>query len=339
MSKRQLTQEEIDECFNGDKNGGSSSYQPDAFFDFRRLDKLAKSQLNSIHLLHEQFVRSMSASLSVYLRSYVSGNLICVEQTTFGDFADALPSPTCLVHLSMKPYDGCAVIEINQPLLSPILDLVLGGNGKMKSELKRDITELEESILGGLFRIIANDLAETWRPIAAIEFAVEKVETKPQLSRRLDRAEGVVAIAMEMHIGDLVGMFNLAIPSLALKTMRHKFEQQRTIQVSQRPEINSAIKNKIARELMIELACEGQASRIRLSDFLRLKPGDVIDLGMSVDEPLDVVIGGKRKFKCELASLGRRTTAVIVSPTDLRHSPPLRPPRRLDEVPAQRGSQ
>src|SRR5579862_5577754 len=86
-------------------------------YDFRRTDRIAKDQLRTIHLLHENFTRAMSSSLSAYLRSYVVVNLISVEQLSFLEFTQSLPSPTCLITLGMKPYDGSAILEINPSLV------------------------------------------------------------------------------------------------------------------------------------------------------------------------------------------------------------------------------
>ena len=44
-----------------------------------------------------------------------------------------------------------------------------------------EITEIEQSILEGLLRIILNDLRATWSAVAAIEFSIEAHETEPQL--------------------------------------------------------------------------------------------------------------------------------------------------------------
>src|SRR5579871_581749 len=77
-------------------------------YDFRRPDRIAKDQLRAIHLLHENFSRSLASSLSAYLRAYVAVNLVSVEQLSFIEFSQCLPSPTCLVALGMQPYEGNA---------------------------------------------------------------------------------------------------------------------------------------------------------------------------------------------------------------------------------------
>src|ERR1700689_4668380 len=112
--ERVLSQEEIGSVFRRLRDGSKvQSAQKVQVYDFRRPDRIAKDQLRSIHLLHDNFSRSLSSSLSAYLRAYVAVNLLSVEQLAFAEFVRGLPTPTSLVALGMKPYDGNSLLEIN----------------------------------------------------------------------------------------------------------------------------------------------------------------------------------------------------------------------------------
>src|SRR3954452_1238347 len=199
MANRQLSPQEIDAVFQN-----TQGRQPDrpgskraALFDFRRPDRIAKSQLRAIHVLHDNFVRNLVSSLSAYLRSYLIVNLVSVEQLSYAEFLECLPSPTCIVALGLRPYDGNAVLEMNSSLIFPILEILLGGDGKLQFNAQREITEIEQVLLDGLFRLILRDLTEAWKLVTPIEFAIETVETDPQFLRILAPTEAVVAVAIE----------------------------------------------------------------------------------------------------------------------------------------------
>src|SRR5205085_185092 len=99
---RQLSQQEIDAVFQSQKDRRrETSALP---FDFRRPDRIPKSQVRAIHLLHDTFVRNLVSSLAAYLRSYLAINLVSVEQLSYAEFLDGLPSPTCLFSLVLSPY-------------------------------------------------------------------------------------------------------------------------------------------------------------------------------------------------------------------------------------------
>src|SRR5580704_18851682 len=205
---------------------------PAAKFDFRRPDRIPKSQVRAIHLLHDTFVRNVVSSLSAYLRSYLTVNLVSVEQLSYAEFLDGLPSPTCMVSLGLNPYDGNGVMELNPSLVFPILEMLLGGTGKTSASIQRDITEIEQKLLDGLFRIILHDLREAWKGVAEVDFTIESLETEPQLLHILAPDEAVVSIGVEVRIGETVGMMNIAMPSIVIKMMRQKFDQQWSLRKS-----------------------------------------------------------------------------------------------------------
>lgn len=310
--KHQLSEQGIDSFFDAATGAQSAANGGAVPFDFRRLDRIPKSQVSAIHLLHETFISNLSSSLSVYLRSFVSGSLISVEQLPYSDFVEALPTPTCMVYLNMDPYQGQALIEVSPTLVAPILELVLGGGGKAKTSLDREITEVEKNLLDGFFHIVTQDLRETWKPVDTLSFAMGAIETSPQLSGRFVPTEAVVAVVMELRIGESAGMVNLAIPSLTLKTMGQRFDQQWTSHRAENPATELAIKRKLARELKMTLECEFSGATIGLRDLLNLSIGDVFLLGPTFDETVDVLVNGTPKFRGVLGVSAKNRRTVVL---------------------------
>ena len=311
--KRELNQQDIDSFFNAATGARASAEADAAPFDIRRLDRIPKSQVSSIHFLHETFVRNLSSSLTVYLRSFVSGSLISVQQLPYTDFAEALAMPTCLVYLRMDPYDGHALVEVSPSLIASILDLVLGGNGRVAAELSREITEVEKNLLEGFFQIITRDLRETWNPVVAVAFETSSIETSVQLSGRFVPTEAAVIVAMEFRIGESAGIMNLAIPSITLKTMRQRFEQQWTSHRSENVATELAIKRKLAQSLEVTVECEQSGATVTLKDLLNLSVGSILTLTPGFDKPVDVLVNGTPKFKGLLTVGDNESRAVVVS--------------------------
>ena len=304
---RVLSQEEIDSVFRNLRDGGTDDdparrAQP---YDFRRPDRIAKDQLRAIHLLHENFARSLASSLSAYLRAYAMVNLVSVEQLSFIEFTQGLPSPTCLVSLGMKPFDGNAVLELNPSLVFPILEMLLGGSGKAPTKIDREITEIEQSILESVFRIVLQDLRAAWQAVSPMQFAIEAHETEPALLQILAPNEAVVAIAVEVRIGDNAGMMNIGIPSIIIKMLRQRFDQQ----WSRRSQATEEERQKILHlikpaEMLIDTRLPGQTMTV--SDLLRIDEGHVLTFDHVIERPLDFVINGKLKYRGQIMSSGRK---------------------------------
>ena len=91
---RVLSQEEIDNVFKKlRETAPESAGQKAQPYDFRRPDRIAKDQLRAIHLLHENFARSLASSLSAYLRAYVAVNLVRWSSSPSWSSRSACPRP------------------------------------------------------------------------------------------------------------------------------------------------------------------------------------------------------------------------------------------------------
>lgn len=311
---RQLSQQEIDAVFQNihgrhSERAGARRAVP---FDFRRPDRIAKSQLRAIHQLHDNFVRNLVSSLSAYLRSYLIVNLVSVEQLSYSEFLECLPSPTCIASLGLKPYDGNAVLEMNSSLIFPILEILLGGDGKLQFSAQREITEIEQVLLDGLFRLILRDLREAWKFVTLIDFTIETIETEPQFLQILAPSEAVVAVAIEIRIGDAIGMMNIAMPSIIIKMMRQKFDQQWSLRKSALTDQEQSRMLDLIRGAAIDSEVLLSGPKLLLRDLMNLESGDILSFEFPGTRPLDLMLNGERKFRGEMVEMGRRAAFRVV---------------------------
>jgi flagellar motor switch protein FliM len=305
---RQLSQQEIDAVFQSTqgRQAERAGTKRAALFDFRRPDRIAKSQLRAIHQLHDNFVRNLVSSLSAYLRSYLIINLVSVEQLSYSEFLECLPSPTCIASLSLKPYDGNAVLELNSSLIFPILEILLGGDGKLQFNSQREITEIEQVLLDGLFRLILRDLREAWKFVTLIDFAIDTIETEPQFLQILAPTEAVVAVAIEIRIGDSIGMMNIAMPSIIIKMMRQKFDQQWSLRKTDSTDREQSRVLDLIRTSYLRSEVLLSGPRLRLRDLMNLEEGDILSFEYPTSRPLDLVLNGEKKYLGEIVNSGRR---------------------------------
>jgi flagellar motor switch protein FliM len=300
---RVLTHEEIDTALKSVRGKAGDTAQS---YDFRRTDRIAKDQLHAIRQLHENFARNTSASLSAYLRAYVAVNLVSVEQLSFGEFTERLPSPTSLVSLGLKPYDGNAALEMNPAVVFPLLEMLLGGTGKAPAKITRELTDIERSILDSLLLILLRDLRAAWSMVAEIEFALQAHENDPQQSQILAQDEAVVAIAFEMRVGELSGRMNLGIPSTVVKMLRQKFDRQGSARRSEATEQDQARMLRLIRTANLNLDVRLRGPSLGTETLLELKEGDVLAFDYPVNRPLDLLVNGHLKYEGEVIGVGRK---------------------------------
>jgi flagellar motor switch protein FliM len=299
-----LSQEDIDRLFR--KSGASPVRKHGAptavSYDFRRPDRIPKEQLRSVHLMHDFLARNLASSLGAYLRAYVAVTLVSVEQLSFGEFLQYLPTPTCLSSIGMRPMDGNAVLEMNPSVVFPVLDILLGGTGRAAEGEPREVTEIERSIFEGVVRVVLHDLKEAWSNVAKIDFTVEGTETQPQLMQILSPNEAIVAIGFEITMGEARGMMNFGIPSIQLKMMGPKFDQQWSIRRRHGPNAGQAQMAALLSQVPVGLDVRLEGATLKVEELLRLVPGDVVSLDIPLKRPAEMQINGQKKFRGRLVA-------------------------------------
>ena len=306
---RELSQQEIDAVFSNMAERKRDS--PAVRFDFRRPDRIPKSQVRAIHLLHDTFVRNLVSSLSAYLRSYLTVNLVSVEQLSYAEFLDGLPSPTCMVSLGLSPYDGNAVLELNPSLVFPILEMLLGGTGKTSATIQREITEIEQKLLDGLFRIILHDLREAWKGVTNVDFTIESMETEPQLLHLLAPNEAVVAVGVEVRIGETVGMMNIAMPSIVIKMMRQKFDQQWSVRKTHASVAEQLRVLSVLREASLTLEARLEGPTLAVRDLLALTEGHLLTFDYPVHRSVELLVNDSHRYSAQVVGAGRKRACLV----------------------------
>jgi flagellar motor switch protein FliM len=297
--KRVLSQQEIDAVFQAGEAGETT--REAAGFDFGRLDRIPKSQLRALHIVHENFVRSLASSLSAYLRSYVALNLVSLEQISYSEFLEGLASPTSIAYIGLQPYDGTAVLEMNVNLMFAFLELLLGSKGLSAAlTVQRKITDIEKTLVHTLMRVILRDLAEAWKGVAAVSFTVQSLASEPQAMHVLAHAEAVVVIAIEVRLASVSGLMNLAIPSIFIKRLRHNFDRLQEVRRAESTERDQTYLAELLQDANLSFEARIDGGSVSTRTLLDLEAGDVLLLNYPLDRPVKGYVNDRGKWLGEI---------------------------------------
>ena len=285
---RELSQQEIDAVFQNKTDRKRET--PAVKFDFRRPDRIPKSQVRAIHLLHDTFVRNLVSSLSAYLRSYLTVNLVSVEQLSYAEFLDGLPSPTCIVSLGLRPYDGNGVLELNPSLVFPILEMLLGGTGKSSATFSATSPKSNKSCWTACF---ASSCTTCGRPGKGLRRWISPSKRwKPSRNCCIfwRPTKPWSSIGVEVRIGESVGMMNIAMPSIVIKMMRQKFDQQWSVRKTHANAAEQARVLRMLREGTLELEARLEGPTVTSGDLLRLEEGHLLTFDYPVERPVELLV-------------------------------------------------
>ena len=139
---------------------------------------------------------------------------------------------------------------------------------------------------------------------AALDFRVDGYETDPQLLQILSPNEAVVAISIEVRIGEIAGMMNIGIPSIIIKMLGQRMDQH----MVRKSELTESEHNRIMRLLRpaaVKVDVRLSGPTLSMRDLLKLKLDDVLSFDYPVQKPMNVVFNGRRKYVGHVVATGR----------------------------------
>lgn len=314
-----LTQEEINALLSSSASGmepleeeplGSSTDSKHVrLYNFRHPDKFSKSHLSTMELIYEGFSRHLKTALFVYVRQSINFSLASVEQQSFEEYVESLPTPSSLITFKMKDLSGSAVLEISPELTFLILDRLLGGMGDQPTKV-RDLTEIETVIIRKVSERILMAFRMAWSEIHDVEPSIESLETNPQLLQVVPPNEIVATATLEVRIGEATGAMSVCLPYLTLESVMPKLSRQVWFSAKfenkdgEKAE-NSRIRGNISK-VKLPVSIELGRTKISINDLLQLKPGDSIQLDTPANHDVRVLVNGRIKFYAQPGVIGKR---------------------------------
>jgi flagellar motor switch protein FliM len=313
-----LSQDEIDALL-----GSAAAMQPAApaatpdvavpksyiTYNFRRPDRVSKDQIRSLHFVHDRFARNIAQSLSAYLRAVTDVTIVSVEQFNYSEFLMSLPDPTAFYAITLQPFDGLAALELSPTVAFTMIDRMLGGNGN-SVQLTRALTEIEQNVVDAVVRLLLENLTELWKPIGGVQFGIHARETRPQMLQVSAPNEIFIMLVFDIRVGGARGMLNLALPASVIEAVGSNFSQgwHRTRKEQSNKDRERLTENLGRIPVPVTAALD---STLSASDVLQLRAGDVLSVGRSVREPVDVKVAGSSKFAGRLMRL-EHSSGVLV---------------------------
>lgn len=273
-------------------------------YNFKRPDRISKNQIRSLHFVHDRFARNFSSSLSAFLRTVVEVTLDNIGQISYSEFMNTVSDPTCYVAISLKPLDGLAALEIAPSLVFPMMDRMLGGAGRPMTNI-RPMTEIEQSIIQSILKLLVDNLKESWRQVHAIEFAVTTTETHPHMIQITAPNEMVIHFEFQVRMRETLAKIHLAIPTLNLEPIIHIFDQE---EYSPRKIIHDGTLLNLLRNVPVKVSIETAETPFSMQSLLSLQVGDTIVLDQKEEWPVIIKFAGKSKLHAKAQMDSSRKT-------------------------------
>jgi flagellar motor switch protein FliM len=295
-----LNQEEIDAMVRAARSGGLADAPPASKvhvepWDVRRAGQIGREQLQAITQLHEGFARNLTHSLGAYLRVVFAVALVSAEHLTYREYLQRIPETTYLASCRLDPMGVNAALQLDLKVAFPIIDLLLGGEGKSLAST-REITEIEEQILDSVARIICRELGVAWQALS-LEVVFEERLEMGEAQRLMPPGEKTLSLSFEVTMPEVRGGLNLAVPATVSSALLRKISASWT---HHRPRTANDSRERLIRRLLdcpFEIALAAKGATAPVSTLADLAPGNVLTFERPAAEPASLLIAGIEMFR------------------------------------------
>lgn len=310
-----LNQEEIDAMVRSARSGGERSGAAPAVavqvepWDVRRAGRIGREQLLAINSVHESFARSLTHALGAYLRVVFAATLVSAEHLTYREFLQSIPEVTYIASCRLNPMEANAALQLDLKVAFPIIDLLLGGEGKSMAAT-REITDIEEQILDSVARIVCRELGAAWQALA-LDVAFEQRLEAGAAHRLMPPEEKTLSLSFEVTMPEVRGNLTVAVPATVSNALLRK------IAADWRPHARRSddSRQRLMRRLLdCPFSLELCASDVRapVSELAALAPGTVLSFARSAAEPASLSVAGREMFRALPARIGNQRAARVL---------------------------
>jgi len=278
--------------------GGGTHHAEVRPYDFKSPERVSKDQMRSLENLHEGFSRNFGASLSGFLRTIMEVEVAKIEQMTFSEFTHSLPNPTCFNLLKCQPLEGNMCLEISPLIIYPVIDRLLGGSNADLFIPQRPLTAIETRLVGKIIDRAMAALSEAWSQVAPVKFALQEMESNPQLVQIVPPNEVVVVVGFQMKMGGRAGTMSLCVPYNVIEPVIDKLSNQAWVayRASRR---DDRLRQCVAAHLesaAVTVTALLANTTIRMNELMNLREGDLILTEKPADSPLVLKVEGRSKY-------------------------------------------
>ncbi|HWG19018.1 MAG TPA: FliM/FliN family flagellar motor switch protein [Terracidiphilus sp.] len=281
--EKMLKQDEIDALFDaarapaaegeGERHAERARVTP---YSFSSAGQISTEQLRAISMLNDLFARNLTHNLAASLRTRFQVNLVSAEQIPFSEFLLRIPEISYVASARLEPLGALSVLQLEMSLAPPIIDLLLGGDGK-EGPL-RELTDIEEAILGSVVEIVCRELTAAWQPVGLI-FNFERRQMLTQVARIMSVNEKTLCLSFEIRMPHSSGLLNLAFPAVVSNTILRRLTLDWGRGRRHAPETRKQLEQR-ARQIRFGASLQLPSVRISASTVENLAPGAVLRLDL-----------------------------------------------------------
>jgi flagellar motor switch protein FliM len=205
----------------------------------------------------------------------------------------------------LEPLGALSVLQLDLALAPPIIDLLLGGEGK--DGPLREVTDIEEAILASVVEIICRELTAAWQPVG-LSFNFERRQMQTQVARIMSVNEKTLCLSFEIRMPHSSGLLNLAFPAVVSNTILRRLTSDWGRRRRHAPETRTRMEAS-ARRIRFGGSLQLPTVRLPASALEALEPGTILRLDVSANSLAEWRVGGQQLAQAQAIRQGAHRAA------------------------------
>jgi flagellar motor switch protein FliM len=283
--------------FDGSRFPTANQVQAKAF-DFRTPIHLAEAEIRRIRTIHTGFISTISARFSSLLRADMSLKLAKLTTMPYGKFAESMKNPTHISLFKVDQLPGIGILEIHPRLAISMTNRMLGGRGSTSDE-ERYLTEIEIALLEEIVDIIVNEWCRQWKDERQYSGRQIGHENNPRFLQACSNDTVMLALTIEALAGDSVELIQIGVPYNMLEPIAKNMHNRRSRDLQAQPDIKPQQWRSSYNQISVPLVADWEVPGVNVSDVLRLRVGDVLEMPKTTLNNTRVRIANAPRFSAQ----------------------------------------
>jgi flagellar motor switch protein FliM len=266
-----ISSEEVSALLEKSAAGGPRPYD----FTAQRINR---TQLPLLEAVSKSFAERSGASLSALLGRDAGMQFHSIESGKSADLQAALPVPSSLAVVRLKPLPGFGFISVEANLLLTLLDGFFGGTGRATTDPQAVIAPAAQRFLAMLVRSFAADLAAAWAPVTPVELELVKQETNARVVQLGAANDAVLVVKFTMEFASHSGTIDWLLPEALLAPVREALAADGGQKTLRKQEAWAPVLTTALQDAELDTRAILAEAQISLRELVRLSPGDIIPI-------------------------------------------------------------
>ncbi|QMV17514.1 hypothetical protein GOB94_01415 [Granulicella sp. 5B5] len=279
--------------------------------NFRYAGRLSNDSARSLSNLFDKFAFNASIAFEAYLGASFRLKLTSMNQSTIQEYLEGIGLDSYLVPCALTVMDAHLLMQTDLPLALPIIDLLLGGGGEPLPG-PRELTDLDEEILGNASLLFVKEIERIWRPLN-LSYQLLPCVRPASVAPLFAANEKVAVLLFELEVGTVRGNFRLVLPTSFVGYLVRHLNTSHALPPDDRHDLRIPTLRLRMLNCHFTLSADITEMHVRIRDLVELAPGQVIKMRAPVREAGCLTVEDREIFKANPVRSGSLKAAQILS--------------------------